>query len=101
MGFARVVAVTLHAAAVAVMSYAWMQLDSLPNNAWVSKQKGGHLQFLSIQGYAAASATYSLFLILIIVSREQVDRRMAHDGPEPPRRLHFPPPYVPARVRVP
>lgn len=51
MGVLKVVAVLLHAAGAAVMTYAWMELDNLPNNAWIVKQKGGHFQFLTIQGY--------------------------------------------------
>ena len=43
-------AVLLHSVAVAIMARAWFQLDKLPNNAWVEKQVGGHLQFLTIQG---------------------------------------------------
>ena len=51
MGILKAVAVLLHTGGAAIMTYAWMQLDHLPNNAWVSKQKGGHLQFLTIQGF--------------------------------------------------
>lgn len=43
-------AVVLHTAAAAIMAYAWFELDHLPNDGFVKKQKGGHFQFLTIQG---------------------------------------------------
>lgn len=55
-------AVLLHSAAVAIMARAWFQLDKLPNNAWVERQVGGHLQFLTIQGYAPQNVLAELLL---------------------------------------
>ena len=46
-------AVLLHSVAVAIMTYAWFELETLPNDAWIAKQKGGHFQFLTIQGYVS------------------------------------------------
>ncbi|KAJ3558668.1 hypothetical protein NM688_g787 [Phlebia brevispora] len=63
MGIVKAIAVLLHLAGAAVMTYAWMELDQVPNNAWVVKQKGGHFQFLTIQGLFAAWATMALSLI--------------------------------------
>jgi hypothetical protein len=43
-------AVLLHSTAAAVMTYAWMELGNLPISDFVTKQKGGHFQYLTIQG---------------------------------------------------
>lgn len=40
----------LHTVATAVMTYGWLGLKDLPNDEWVEKQKGGHFQYLTIQG---------------------------------------------------
>ena len=46
-------AVLLHAVAVGIMTYAWFEIDNLPNTPWIENQKGGHFQFLTIQGYVS------------------------------------------------
>lgn len=43
-------AVLLHGAAASIMAYGWFGLHTLPINDWITTQKGGHLQFLTIQG---------------------------------------------------
>lgn len=50
MGIVKATAVLLHLAGAGAMTYAWMELHQIPNNAYVEEQKGGHLQFLTIQG---------------------------------------------------
>ena len=50
MGAFRPGAVLLHSIAAAIMTYAWFELETLPNDSFISKQKGGHFQFLTIQG---------------------------------------------------
>ncbi|KAL4077045.1 FAR-17a/AIG1-like protein-domain-containing protein [Scleroderma yunnanense] len=39
----------LHAAATSVMCFAWSRIGTLPYDEMISKQKGGQLQFLTIQ----------------------------------------------------
>lgn len=48
----KVGAMLLHTIAAGVLTYGWLELGKVPNNAFVVKQKGGHFQFLTIQGYA-------------------------------------------------
>lgn len=50
MGIAKTIAVLLHLAGAGAMTYAWLELGQIPNNAYVVQQKGGHFQFLTIQG---------------------------------------------------
>ena len=50
-------AVLLHAVAVGIMTYAWFEIDNLPNTPWIENQKGGHFQFLTIQGYVCGGPT--------------------------------------------
>lgn len=57
-------AMLLHSAAVAVMTRAWFHLDKLPNNAWLEKEVGGHLQLLTIQGYVHMSYRILWFMTL-------------------------------------
>lgn len=47
----KVGAVLLHTIAAGVFTYGWLELSNLPNHPFVVKQKGGHFQFLTIQGY--------------------------------------------------
>lgn len=44
------VAVLLHGSAAAIMAYGYNSLHNLPINGWIETQKGGHFQFLTIQG---------------------------------------------------
>ncbi|EKM55482.1 uncharacterized protein PHACADRAFT_256130 [Phanerochaete carnosa HHB-10118-sp] len=44
------------------MTYAWFELDSLPHSTLVQQQKGGHFQFLTIQGLVVAWLTMVLSL---------------------------------------
>lgn len=60
MGFLRAAAVFLHAAGAVVMTYAWMELDTLPQSAWIVTQKGGHFQYLTIQGSVYARDLFGL-----------------------------------------
>ncbi|KIP08177.1 hypothetical protein PHLGIDRAFT_127207 [Phlebiopsis gigantea 11061_1 CR5-6] len=56
-------AVLLHSIAAAIMTYAWFELETLPNDSFISKQKGGHFQFLTIQGLVIAWLTMVLSLL--------------------------------------
>lgn len=40
----------LHGVAVGVMTYGFISLRMLPMDGWIRAQKGGHFQFLTIQG---------------------------------------------------
>lgn len=40
----------LHAGAAATMAYGYMGLHTLPINSFIESQRGGHFQFLTIQG---------------------------------------------------
>lgn len=51
----RLGAFTLHSVAAAVMAYGWFGLQGLGISEWINTQKGGHFQFLTIQGYALLS----------------------------------------------
>ncbi|GJE95192.1 FAR-17a/AIG1-like protein [Phanerochaete sordida] len=68
-------AVVLHTAAAAIMTYAWFELDHLPNNAFVEKQKGGHFQFLTIQGLVVAWVTMVLSLSADLFPSVEVIRK--------------------------
>ena len=39
-----------HAIALAIMVYGFASLGTLPADEWIRRQKGGHFQFLTIQG---------------------------------------------------
>lgn len=45
--------VLLHTTAVAVMTYGYLNLPDMVANIPMANMKGGHFQFLTIQGYAA------------------------------------------------
>jgi len=60
----RLVAAVLHSGAIAAMAYGWFGLHSLGVNEWISKQRGGHFQFLTIQGLFVAGFTMALSLVL-------------------------------------
>ncbi|KZV75745.1 hypothetical protein PENSPDRAFT_34963 [Peniophora sp. CONT] len=60
----RLAAVVLHGTAVWTMYWGFfVGLDSTGFDDWVQSQKGGHMQFLTIQGLALAAATLSLGLL--------------------------------------
>lgn len=46
-----VLAALLHVGAVAIMTYGVFELPNIPQHEWIQKEYGGHLQFLTIQGY--------------------------------------------------
>jgi len=56
--------VVLHSAAAAAMAYGWLNLGNLVQDSWISKQKGGHMQFLTIQALMIACLTMVMSLIL-------------------------------------
>ncbi|KII88639.1 hypothetical protein PLICRDRAFT_41839 [Plicaturopsis crispa FD-325 SS-3] len=56
-------AVLLHAAAAGIMAYGYMGLSTLPLDAHIRSQKGGHLQFLTIQGLCVAWLTMAASLV--------------------------------------
>jgi hypothetical protein len=45
-------AVILHATSALCMAYGFNSLSGLAINAWIEGQKGGHYQFLTVQGYS-------------------------------------------------
>ena len=60
----KTVAVLLHTTGAAVLAYAWFNLDSIPNNRWIVKQRGGHLQYLTIQGCVSCSPHSNIYVNL-------------------------------------
>lgn len=58
----RMIATMLHASAASAMSYGYRSLSSTPLDKWIRSQKGGHMQFLTIQGLAVAWVTMLLSL---------------------------------------
>ncbi|TCD60534.1 hypothetical protein EIP91_009930 [Steccherinum ochraceum] len=57
----------LHAGAAATMAYGYMGLHSLPINKLIESQRGGHFQFLTIQGLAVAFITMLLSMLADLV----------------------------------
>ncbi|KAL4253887.1 hypothetical protein ABKN59_004196 [Abortiporus biennis] len=53
----------LHTVAFASMAYGWFGLGALQVSEWIETQKGGHLQFLTIQGLAFAAITMTLSIV--------------------------------------
>ncbi|KAI6045370.1 FAR-17a/AIG1-like protein [Pisolithus marmoratus] len=53
----------LHTAAASILAYAWSRIGSLPFDDLISEQKGGHLQFLTIQALVGAWAYIGLCLV--------------------------------------
>ncbi|KAH7889316.1 FAR-17a/AIG1-like protein [Phlebopus sp. FC_14] len=47
-------AFVLHTTAASIMTYGYRSLDALPLQAWIKQQKGGHAQFLTMQGLAGS-----------------------------------------------
>ncbi|KAH7914977.1 FAR-17a/AIG1-like protein [Hygrophoropsis aurantiaca] len=66
----------LHAAAAGVMAYGFLSIKSLPIDDWISSQKGGHYQYLTIQGLAAAWLTMIVSILCDILSPNTVLRRI-------------------------
>jgi len=58
------VRIILHTAAVSVMTYGYISLRTLPVDAWMRNQHGGHSQFLTIQGLWIAWTTMIVSLVL-------------------------------------
>ncbi|CAE7224271.1 unnamed protein product [Rhizoctonia solani] len=53
----------LHATSMSIMAYGFMSLGTIASDEWISKQTGGHWQFLTILGLAAAWITMALSLL--------------------------------------
>jgi len=53
----------LHASAAAVMTYGYLSLKTTVLDSWIRSQKGGHFQFLTIQGLSVAWLTMIFSLI--------------------------------------
>jgi len=68
-------AVLLHGSAAAVMAYGYNSLHLLATDAWIRNQKGGHFQFLTVQGLCVAwlamviSVVVDLFPSFVAVKR--------------------------------
>jgi len=60
----RPAAALLHASAAGAMAYGYRGLESLAINAWIKSQKGGHFQFLTLQGLAVAWLTMVMSLVV-------------------------------------
>ncbi|KAI0372825.1 hypothetical protein BV20DRAFT_1050265 [Pilatotrama ljubarskyi] len=58
----KATAVLLHAAGVAVMTYGYLHLPDMVSNIRMAEMKGGHFQFLTIQGLCLAWITMTLSL---------------------------------------
>ena len=82
MGFspARVV---LHSAALASMTYAYLNLQNLVIYSRIKDQFGGHWQYLTIDGYHLLALPLNIGLI----TRRQPCVGMADNGCEPGQRL--------------
>ncbi|KAH7340810.1 FAR-17a/AIG1-like protein [Rhizoctonia solani] len=52
-----------HAASMSIMAYGFVSLGTIASDEWISKQTGGHWQFLTILGLAAAWITIALSLL--------------------------------------
>ncbi|CAE6437121.1 hypothetical protein ACGC1H_004444 [Rhizoctonia solani] len=53
----------LHAASMSIMAYGFVSLGTVASDEWISEQTGGHWQFLTILGLAAAWVTMALSLL--------------------------------------
>ena len=74
----RPAALALHASAVALMSYGYSHLSFLPADEWISRQKGGHWQYLTILAYVPChSRQFSL-----TTSYPQSSLRVDHHAPQ-------------------
>jgi len=54
---ASIVRGTLHATALAAMLWGYLELENTAADEWIRTQKGGHWQFLTIQGLGLACVT--------------------------------------------
>ncbi|EMD38445.1 hypothetical protein CERSUDRAFT_113609 [Gelatoporia subvermispora B] len=59
----RIWQTTAHASALAIMTYGFASLSTLPADEWIQRQKGGHYQFLTIQGLVVALLTMAAALV--------------------------------------
>ncbi|KAG9079655.1 hypothetical protein FS749_008337, partial [Ceratobasidium sp. UAMH 11750] len=53
----------LHAASMSVMAYGFLTLGTVVTDQWIRDQFGGHWQYLTILGLAAAWVTMGLSLL--------------------------------------
>jgi len=65
----------LHAGAAATMAYGYLGLHTLPIHSFIANQKGGHFQFLTIQGLAVAFVTMLLSMLTDLVPVLSVVKR--------------------------
>ncbi|EGN95389.1 hypothetical protein SERLA73DRAFT_142019, partial [Serpula lacrymans var. lacrymans S7.3] len=56
------------------MAYGFTSLQHLPIDEWISKQKGGHLQYLTIQGLALAWFTMTLSFMMDVLPPSSILR---------------------------
>ena len=68
-GFTSVI---FHGTALSIMLWGFNSLSTIAANEWISKQKGGHFQFLTIQGLVLAALTMSLSLICDLLPNPQL-----------------------------
>ena len=94
MAVPKVLAVILHTLGAAVMTYAWFELDTLPTHAWVVKQKGGHMQFLTIQGCVLQRRGIPSKTQSANFAHPQARRCMGYHGLQPHSGLHVARMYV-------
>ncbi|KIM58926.1 hypothetical protein SCLCIDRAFT_1218280 [Scleroderma citrinum Foug A] len=72
----------LHAVAASIMGFAWSRIGTLPYDAMISQQKGGQLQFLTIQAlvgawlYTGLSLVVDLFPSVPLLELVRVVKRM-------------------------
>ncbi|CUA74973.1 hypothetical protein RSOLAG22IIIB_01608 [Rhizoctonia solani] len=59
----KLIPAVLHATSMSIMAYGFMSLGTVTSDEWISKQTGGHWQFLTILGLAAAWITMALSLL--------------------------------------
>ncbi|EMD32693.1 hypothetical protein CERSUDRAFT_143212 [Gelatoporia subvermispora B] len=59
----RIWQTTARAIALAIMTYGFASLTTLPADEWIKLQKGGHYQFLTIQGVVVAWLTMAVALV--------------------------------------
>ncbi|KIJ34690.1 hypothetical protein M422DRAFT_70171 [Sphaerobolus stellatus SS14] len=68
-------AILLHSIAPAIMIWGFRQLDTVATNEWIQAQKGGHWQFLTIQGLAAACLTMGAGLLADLLPSAKAFRK--------------------------
>lgn len=57
----------LHGSAAAIMAYGFLSLHSLPINDFIATQKGGHFQYLTIQGLVVSWLTMVTSLVCDLI----------------------------------